>query len=423
METIEDVSELFFTDATSEETAKKKFLTENYTPRQIGSLVKYVEPVNGNSSLSHVLNLFESDKHLNAIPVEENDRVIGMIDRVSVEYATNSAIKRMTTKSVINYVTIYTDTIMLDASDFLERDLQKITDISRNYSISDFPVFDNKNFSRSFLGIANLNDILSRIAEIRERDLKKAAIVQTGQFPTKEYLSSLPYKVVAWNRMANPIGGDIYQAMRINDTESFVALFDVSGKNVSAAMLSMSVASFFKISDNNQHFSNKPSSFVSMLDKYLATVIPDGSFITGVLCYFNTIQNVIYIFNCGHTISYLFFCTAEGTIKTATITPMLPPFGMGIISEKLSKKYENTERPYTVIKYQPKIHINLYSDGLTDMYNKQFEVFGDDKAKNFFISLYTEEGNDIEKKMCQTVNNFTDDTVIPDDITIVDIRL
>lgn len=423
MEIIEDVSDLFFTEANSEETSKKKFLTEHYTPRQIGSIVKYVEPVNSNSPLSHVVDVFAEDKELNAVPVEEHDRVIGMIDRATVENATDSTLKRITTKNAGNYITVRTDMIMLDASDFIERDLQKITDINKKYRITDFPVFDNKNFSRSFLGIANLNDILNRLAEIREQDLQKAAIIQEGLFPKADYIGKLPYKLTGWNRMANSLGGDIYQALRINDDESFVGIFDVSGKNVAASLITMSIASFFKITDNNSFFSNKPSAFVSMLDKYIASIAPEGTFVTSVICYFNTKQNVVYIYNCGHTVAYLLFNTDGNSVKLAGIDPLLSPMGIGMVSETLSQKYEKVDRPFTVTKYQPNMHINLFSDGLTDMYNKDFEVFDEERAKNFFTSLYAEQDEKVADRIRQLVDNFTAETLIPDDITVLDIRL
>lgn len=433
----EDLSDLFFSDAELAKDDEKKILTETYWPRQIGSIVKYIEPIDIDDSLSSADKLFKDDAELTAIPVKENGKVIGVIERKDSENTTKEAMRNFNTTSVnffsrtgssdfsvSNYVHRLDDAVvMLDANDYIMTNLQKVTDINKKYGISAFLVFDSKNDDKNFLGIANLNNFLSRISEIREQDLRKASIVQKYQSPINEQLSELSYKITSYNRLSNSLGGDTYQAVSINDKESFVALFDTSEENIAASLLSMAISSFFKMHKDNQQFSNKPTTFVSTLDKFLASVIPTGSFITGIICYFNTAQNIIYIYNCRHTVAYILYQGTDISTKIAEIAPSLPPFGNGRISEIISKKYEKTDRPFTVIKLQPKIHINLYSDGLINMHNKKFEIFGEDKVKSLFNSLYACSVPEMEEKIKNVVNNFTAETVIPDDITVVDIRL
>lgn len=433
----EDLSDLFFSEAEISKDDSKQFLTETYWPRQIGSIVKYIKPIDIDGSLSEADKLFKDDAELTAIPVKENDIIIGIIERKVADDATKESMRKFNTSSVdflsragssdfsvSNYVhRLGDDVVVLDANDYIMTNLQKVTDINKNHGISDFLVFDSKSDDRNFLGIANLNDFLNRISEIREQDLKKAAIVHKYQSPTNDQINELPYKITSYNRLSNSLGGDTYQVISINDSESFVALFDTSEENIAASLLSMAVSSFFKMHTANQQFSNKPTTFVSMLDSYLASVTPDGSFITGVICYFNTAQNIVYIYNCGHTVTYILHQGADTSIKVAEIAPSLPPFGIGKISEIISKKYEKTNRPFTVIKFQPKIHINLYSDGLINMHNKKFEIFGEDKVKSLFNSIYSDSLPEMEGKIKNVITNFTAETVIPDDITVVDIRL
>lgn len=437
MEIIEDVSDLFFTDTEKSGNDKKKFFEEAFGPRQIGSISKHVEPVGIQESLLAVDKLFKDNPKLSAIPVQENDNVIGIIERKDAENVTKEAMKNFSTSS-FNFLSRPTETdfsvsnyihrldeaiVILDANDYIESNLKKIIEIRETYGLADFLVFDNKTASRKYLGIVNLNDILNRIAEIREQDLQKATAVQTGLFPSADVLKTLPYKVSSWHRMANSLGGDIYQAMRINDDESFVGLFDVSGKNVAASLITVAIASFFKITDKNAVFSNKPSTFVNMLDKYISSIVSEGTFATGVVCYLNTKQNVIYVYNCGHTTTYLVYGTNEKDIQIADLKPLLSPFGIGMVGESLSKKYEKTDRPFTVLKYKPKMHICMYSDGFTDMHNKLFELFDEEGAKKFFTTLYLEKDEKVEEQIKRVVENFTADTLIPDDITVVDIRL
>lgn len=433
----EDLSDLFFSDVKISDDDEKKMLTETFWPGQIGSITKYVEPIEIDSSLSEVDKLFKDNAELNAIPVKENGNVIGVIERKDSENATKEAMRNFNTSSVnflsrtgstdfsvSKYVHRLDDAVVvLDANDYILTNLQKVTDINKKHGISDFLVFDSKNDDKNFIGIATLNNFLSRMSEIREQDLRKASVVQKHQSPIDDQINELPYKITSYNRLSNSLGGDTYQVISINDSESFVALFDTSEENTAASLLSMAVSSFFKMHKDDQQFSNKPTTFVSTLDKFLASVIPTGSFITGVICYFNTAQNIVYIYNCRHTVTYILYQGTDIATKIADIAPSLPPFGNGKISEIISKKYDKKDRPFTVIKLQPKIHINLYSDGLINMHNKKFEIFGEEKVKSLFNSLYACSVPEMEEKIKNVITNFTAETVIPDDITVVDIRL
>lgn len=444
MEEIVDVSDLFLDDLNIDinnenKQDKQKDKTKSgagaFSPRQVGSITKFIEPIDTTASLSAIDELFKNSPELTALPIKEDDRVIGIIERAEAEAATKEAIRKFDTRSaafgmrveetdftVGNYTHRLDDAIVtLDSNDYIEKDLQKITDINKAHNISDFLVFDSKGSSRKFIGLANLNDFLSRITEIRERDLEKASIVQNSQFPSEDDFLKLPYKVTAWNRMANTLGGDAYQVMQINENESVVAIFDVSGKNVAAALLTVILTSFFKIlSTNVFRLPNNPVFLVSLLDKYISSLVVEGTFVTGVICYIDVKKNVIYIFNCGHTTVYLTYGGKSSDTKMTSVNSTLPPFGMGAIVETLAKKKSGT---YNTFKLRDDFHIGMYSDGLTDMYNKRFEEFGEDGAKNFFRSLYSVPDNRLRHKISQIIDNYTEDTIIPDDITVLDIRM
>ncbi len=415
----ENVDTLFFTGSSASEQKENSYLNEQFTYKQVGSIAKYVEPISSLSSMDVVVEMFKRDDDLQALPVEEYDHVVGIIDRRTVLKATDSAWKRLTSGSVIDY-TPRVEAIIY-ANEFIEKALPEVSKINHEYGIEYFPVFDGRNF----FGIVRLDEFLARMTDIREKDLDKASQIQTAQFATAEELASLPYKVNVWNRMANTLGGDMYLAHKVNENESIVGVFDVSGKNVAASLLTMTVPSFFKTLKYLKKFPRSAMETVSMLDDFLANVVPPGNFITAILCWINVHTHRMYIFNCGHTTCYLTYQEpATGNpVKTAPIVPKLPPFGMGAIKEQLSKTENSKERSFLALEARRGIHLDFYSDGFTDMQNPDGRRYEEQSAFEFFTRLYTVPEEDFFNEVTKTVNKYIGEMLIPDDITIMDIRI
>ena len=85
----EVVDEAFFEGESSVKKSEVEKSSESrnnaFSMRVVGSVAKYVEPVSGETSVEYLLNLFETDKTLQALPVEENGIVCGIIERKSIE--------------------------------------------------------------------------------------------------------------------------------------------------------------------------------------------------------------------------------------------------------------------------------------------------------------------------------------------------
>lgn len=395
-------------------------ITGNFSFKQVGSITKYVEPVSGESTIDNIIQMFDEQPDLMAVPVEYDRGGIGIIDRKTAAAATSTAWKRLTAKNLSDYVSPVS--LFLNARDFIEKALAKVSEINRKDGIMYFPVYYN---NRTFFGIVSLDDFLERIAAIREQDMQKAFVIQQGLLPDAQALSNLPFRMKCWNRMANTLGGDFFQVYAMDSSRYMLSCFDVSGKNVAASLLTIATGSFFNALKFMKDRPNSPDRLISLLDEYLQTAVPVGSFITAALCYVDTARNQIYIYNCGHTTVYLLFAEdgEEGTrVKIASVKPGLPPLGMGQVKAELEAAAQEGKKPYAAIPVKKDMHIELYSDGFTDMQTENGERFDDDRTKEFFINLYTKEDDEIEPAIDKTVRDWIGNAMLPDDVTVLDIR-
>lgn len=391
----------------------------NFSQKQIGSICRYVEPVSGNATIDTLTEMFERNPELRAVPVEEYDRVVGIIDRNTVEQATNTALKRFMAKNIIDLTTKVS--VIFQAKDYIEKTLGRVSDLNKKFGMVYFPVFDRRNF----FGLVSLDEFLERMDDIRKKDLTNASIIQQHLFPAEEDIAKLQFGITCWNRMANTLGGDFYKTFRLGEFQSLICCCDVSGKNVASSLLTVAAISFFEARKKIPGISLDPVDILSEFDDYLQDVVPVGYFITGVFIYIDLKKHFFQVFNCGHTTTYLVYADSskeDPNPKLASIQPELPPFAMGHVKEALAKAKTADKKPYLTLSAKRGIHLDLYSDGLTDMVNDDGFRFDEQNTKNFFIGLYTKPTEDVAKEIKYCVDNYIGKSMLPDDVTVIDIR-
>lgn len=413
----EVLDESFFLDEGNSEKnngdVRKTGLENTFTDRQVGSIAVSVEPVSSNSSLDFVTDIFNRQPEITAIPVEENDHVIGVIEKDTVEQLTSSALKRFVSKSCGEYVT--ESPLILDCSDYLEKISAKAFEVAIRTNVKNFVVLLN---NRSFYGIVSVSAINRKIEELKNQDFDKAASIQKNILETSNENKDFPFYVYIYNQMANSVGGDFYVSQKISEGRFFIGCFDVSGKNFSASLLTVTLGSFFSLLKQLDRSSISSAKIVSMLDKYLQEIVPLGNFITGVIAFVDYKAGFTQLFNCGHTNSFVIKQDQSGTKKMASIKPTLPPFGMGAVTKALNEKVKAVYK----IPVSAGLQIDFYTDGFTDMVNDEGKRFEEENAKEFFMDLYDQNHYTAEEYISKEVEKWTNKALLPDDITVINIR-
>ena len=412
----EVIDSSFFSDDLKEKNSidvRKTGLENSFNERQVGSIAIPVEAVSSRATLDVVIEMFEQQPDLDAVPVEKDDRVIGVIERRTVEDNTSNAFKRFVAKTCGDYVK--ESPFTLNCSDFLEKVAARVNEAAIKDEIKHFIVLVN---NRSFYGIMSVAQMNSKLEELRIQDLEKAAAIQQNMLKKNSNTKDFPFTVRIWNKMANAVGGDYYIAKELSEGKYVIASFDVSGKNFSAALLTITLGSIFSML-NVQGTSNLTSAkLVVMLDNFLQEIVPVGNFITGAICYVDYTAGVIELYNCGHTNVFAYMKDEKGKGKVATLQPPLPPFGMGAVTDAINAGEKSAYR----MPIKPDFQINLYSDGFTDMQNDNGERFDEPRTKEFFGQLFTTEADSVEKTIEKTVTSWIQNSLLPDDITVMNIR-
>ena len=401
----------------SKKAVERRQFFKDFSFRQVGSICKYIEPVSAAQPIEYVLNVFDENPDIQAVPIEEYNVVVGYIDRATLAAATRGHIARFFLKETADYVKRVP--LVIYAKEFCEQCLAKVSATAKNVRASYFPVF---NYHKSFYGLLELDDLIARIDEIREKDLEMARAIQQEIMPDAESLNSLPFSVRAWNRMANPIGGDLYSVCKISEKEYLAGCFDVSGKNVAAALVTVALASFFAGLKMTPQIAKSPQQIIANLDRFIENIVPLGTFVTAGVFFIDIEAKRLSVFNCGHTVIYFFAPGASSNgkriVKVSEVEAFLPPLGLGVVAEALEGGAVDV--PSCAIKKG--LRAELYSDGLEDMQTEEGIRYGCDRVKSLFKLLYPVKREEFAQKLEEAVLKWTERAMLSDDITVVDVR-
>ncbi len=414
MEEVIDSS--FFSEGLEEKSSidvKKTGFENSFNERQIGSITMAIEPVSSRASIDQVLELFEQQPDLTAVPIERDDAVIGVVERNDVEKKSSSGFKLFSSKTCNDYVKECPFT--LNCSDFIETVAPKVNDTAIKVEIKHFIVLIN---NRSFYGIVSVAKMNAKLEELRSHDLEKAAAIQQNMLKKNSNTKKFPFDVCIWNKMANAVGGDYYIAKEFCEGHYLIGCFDVSGKNVSASLLTVTLGTIFSMIACQDSSKLSASQMVGMLDNFLKEIVPVGNFITGAVCYVDYKTQSISVYNCGHTNVFAYLKDDSGKGRVATLKPTLPPFGMGAVADAITGEKKGAYK----MPLKNGLQIDLYSDGFTDMQSDDGERYDEARTKAFFGELFKTDVYSAEKEIEKTVKDWIGHALLPDDITVMNIR-
>ena len=235
----------------------------------------------------------------------------------------------------------------------------------------------------------------------REQELTLAQETQESLLPR-----CLPrfegYCIHAYNQPTRYVGGDFYDFLQLNSGDWMGVLADVSGKGMSAALLSSMVLGALSM---EFHSGTQPHEVLSRVNRLLREKSLPAQFVTLFLFVLNP-DGAGQFISAGHNPAFL-FRSATGKIEAK-----LPDaFALGMFD---SASYAC--RP---------IHLNrgdilvVYSDGLTDAENPDEEMFGEERLLDIIRQEAHAGSHAVEQRLLKDIADFTQGMPQTDDITFL----
>ena len=216
------------------------------------------------------------------------------------------------------------------------------------------------------LGKARLHDQL--VAQVLlQKDLQMAERIQHSFLP-KASPQVAGYRFAQSYFAARHIGGDYYDFVRVSDSALAIAVADVSGKGVAAALYMAKLSSEMRF---HARGCLSAGAVVTALNRALAEEMESGMFVTLALLILQPEMRNLIVCSAGHLPPLL--CSRDGLRASS---PGNIPIGV----------FEDSRFGETEHMVQAGDRVMLYTDGVTEAMNKDGILFGAEQLKRVIAS-------------------------------------
>ena len=242
-----------------------------------------------------------------------------------------------------------------------------------------------------------------------KREMEIAREVQERLFPHEVVpLSSLDYAGIC--KPAREVGGDYYDFLSLDDYHLAIALGDISGKGVSAALLMANLQAMLRI--HAKSHGPEAAEVVRDINALLCSATDQARFATLFYGVYDSIHHTLSYVNAGHNPPLLVRRTEEGAQvqrlrSTGTVLGVFP----------------GAEYRQDVVHLRQGDLLILYSDGITEAMDARQEFFGDQRLEDLVSTLPHCSAKEVRDRIMDSVETFAAGRPQNDDITLITARV
>jgi len=241
-----------------------------------------------------------------------------------------------------------------------------------------------------------------------ENEISIAREVQNQLFPST--LPSVPgVEIEAICKAARSVSGDYYDFIQLSPTHVAIAIADISGKGISAALLMASLQAALRsqaLTEGSESLST--ADLVARLNKHLVRNTGDDRFATFFIAVYDSSTRTLRYTNAGHLPSFL-ICNGSSCL--------LDKGGMvlGVLDDYV---YEQGE-----VQVAPDSLLIGYSDGLVEPENVYGEEFGITRLKEAAIRVQHAKPLMVAESLMAAAEEWAGTPEQADDMTVIVTRL
>ena len=239
-----------------------------------------------------------------------------------------------------------------------------------------------------------------------EQELALAHQIQQG-FSPDEPPSIEGISISGLSIPALQVGGDYYDFIPITQNQLGIAVGDISGKGVPAALLMATLRAMLRTQIENHH---SVSETISLVNNAILRDTSDEKYLTLFYCVLDTEMHHLTYVNAGHTPGFLYniHSKEEKYLELGgTLVGFLEDF-------PFQEGYESLDSGSVLL---------LYSDGATDALNPDDELFGEERLYSLVRENCHLNAKDLINQIYQKIVDFSKGVQQFDDITIIAVKI
>jgi serine phosphatase RsbU (regulator of sigma subunit) len=250
----------------------------------------------------------------------------------------------------------------------------------------------------------------ARLSEVEEterllaKEMQQAALIQKGLLPSKPP-SIQGLDIAGKTTACRTVGGDYFDFIEFPDGRVAMLVGDVAGKGMPASLLMSSLQARVQVLFEDADDLAKK---IGRLNKTICSNCPDNRFITFFMTVANPATGELIYTNAGHNPPLI--VRKSGGFETLAGGGVI----LGILPMAVYKE--------NAAKMEPGDILVLFSDGVTEAANSKDEDFGEARLAEVVAANSDRPAADIIEVIDAAVSEFTQGAPAADDITLVIVR-
>ena len=248
--------------------------------------------------------------------------------------------------------------------------------------------------------IENVSALTAEKEQTRAEN-KAAFEIQLGMQPPAAFDDGL-FHIRAFMKPSREVGGDLYDYFRIDDHRFCFVIADVSGKGMSAAL--MSSAAIMAIRYNIRIYGD-PAQAMRAVNAELCERNPENLFVTAFAAVYDEGTGLLTYANAGHNPPYLLGLKGEDGRRPLKVLDDKSGLVLGLFDDET---YVETALPV-----ESGSGLFLYTDGVTEAVDPDKTFFGEERLEEVLRTA-----DDPVSEVRSALAAFTGEAVQHDDITM-----
>ena len=240
------------------------------------------------------------------------------------------------------------------------------------------------------------------------RDLQLAVEVQKRLFPDKPPASAT-MALAGMSLPARSVGGDYYDFLDLGGQRIGIALADVAGKGVAAALIMSVVQASLRILATEENISL--ATLAARMNRYLHRSTGSNAYATFFYGQIDERTRQLRYVNAGHNPPCLLRCAADESIEEL-------PAGGTVIGLFPQSSYEES-----AVDLRPGDVLIAFTDGVPEAQNPQEEEFGEERLKDLLRRSAHLPVAEIASTIASELKTWIDSAAQYDDLTFILVKV
>jgi serine phosphatase RsbU (regulator of sigma subunit) len=234
-----------------------------------------------------------------------------------------------------------------------------------------------------------------------EKELQQAALIQRKLLPLSVPLLD-GYELAGFNDPCREVGGDYYDYLARGPGKLGLAIGDVSGKGMGAALLMATIRASFRAHVETDH---GILALISALNEAVLQSANSNNFVSFFYGELDSPTGELDYVNAGHNPPIVL--RASGQVDRLKADGLI----LGVFSgARYSQSRVRLERGDLLV---------AYSDGVTEMQNQSGEEFGEDRLIGLLQANKDRTASEVQELICSSIRAFAGAEPQYDDVTLL----